>query len=422
MSTDRSLSLHVPRYAIWAVGILLVAPWLVVGALFLRPARETATSARISPATVQTAPTGSSPTDVVLHPGPWGEISGFRIMIEPPEEFILSNYTSSSLQPWMFKGYTEEKLTALLRSAGLTNAQFATLANAAKHEIKPGAIVVRPDAALIRDLSPAARSVLYAALGEFPDNFSQYNPYRLRTSLAASWFDNAELPEDAVALTKKLLYQRGTATCFSDEDIVLPLIEDRSDRVKYLKALSRKSALMVFLHVKPGQDVEALANYWGRGGRSKDLRPLLQSIARRPEGGMVDILHLVPRFARLLAYTYPLPSEKPSDANHDCHWTSFNFQNDTPDERFSDINYVRQVLSEQYYPVPGDPMLGDLIMFVRADGVVVHSCVFIADDVVFTKNGPAFSIPWLLSSLADVQAFYAAIPGVEMRRFRARNL
>jgi hypothetical protein len=403
---------------LWLLGALLIAPWLVFGGWIL--ARRTAVqpAARVRAAVV-TPQTGDL---VPNNPGPWGTLESFRILIEPPEEFILEDYTHTEIKPWVFKGYTDGTLTALWDDAGLEPVQRTFLGDPAHREIKPDAIVIHPDRDVILGLSPTQRAKIYSALAEFPENTAQYNPFRLRSALAADWLAETGVSDEAVALTKRLLYPRGVAMCFSDDAVVLPLLHTAAERVRYLKALSRKSGLLVQLRIAPGENVDPLVAYWGRGGRSKDLKPLLQSLARRPEGGAIDIVHLVPRFARLLAYTYPLPSERPLDAAHDCHWTAFNFQNDQPDERLANIDYVRQVLLEQYYPVFGPPLLGDIVIFVRKDGTVIHSCVYIADDIVFTKNGPAFSVPWLFAPLADVQAFYASGPGVEMRRYRAKNL
>ena len=425
MASDRSVSLHVPRYALWLFGFLMLAPWLAFGAWLISTSGSRPVPSRAATeVAVPRATSASTASPDVTHsnPGPWGDLEYFRILIEPPEEFILADYTHIEMRPWTFKAYTEDALATLWKNAGLTKLQLDFVSASNHREVRADAIVIRPTNDFVLGLSPDARAKIYAALGEFPENFPQFNPYRLRTTLAEGWLDDADLPADAIALTKRLFYQRGTGTCFSDESVVLPTIPTAVQRVKYIKALSRKSAIVAELKVASGADVTPLVEYWGRGGRSKDLKPLLQSLARRPGGGSIDIVHLVPRFARLLAYTYPLPSDRPLDANHDCHWTSFNFQNDEPDEKFSDINYVRQVLLDQYYPVFGQPILGDLILFLRKDGVVLHSCVYIADDIVFTKNGPAFSIPWLFSSLADVQAFYSTTPGVEMRRYRAKNL
>ncbi len=424
MASDHSVSLHVPRFAIWLFAFLLVAPWLALGGWRLARARRTAPEGRtrIAPAAATgTRSSGNGGDMMHARPGPWGDVEYYPIMIEPPEEFIVADYTQPEVKPWIFKGYTAAALATLWQAAGLDPAQMKFVADPAHRETRADAIVVHPDARFILDLTVAERTKIYGALAEDPQNFDQANRYRLRATLAPAWFDGTDLPADAVALTKKLLYPRGIALCFSDDDVVLAVVPP-PQRAKYIKALSRKSALVVMLHVHPRENVDPLVEYWARGGRSKDLKPLLQSLARRPNGGSIDIVHLLPRFVRTLVYTYPLPSDKPIEANHDCHWTSFNFQNDTPDEHFSNIDYVHQVLVDQYYPVPGPPQLGDILMFVRPDGVVVHSCVYIADDIVFTKNGPAYSVPWLLTSLADVQAFYATSPGIEIRRYRAKNL
>jgi hypothetical protein len=427
MSPYRTTSLQVPRFVLWLFGVAVVAPWIVIGAWFLghqHPAEVAVSSAPQTAVTAAAPAVATAPNNdvVACEKGPWGNLEYSRILIEPPEEFILTDYTRPEIRPWVFKGYTMPSLDALFSGAGLEPAQAKYLSDPEHREIRADAIAIRPDRDLILGLSPAARAKIYGALSAFPENISQQNPYRLRSDAVDGWLEEADLPADVIALTRKLFYQRGTATCFSDESIVLPLLPTASQRAKYIKVLSRKTALVVQLRVGPGENVEPLVAYWGVGGRSKDLKPLLQSVARRPKGGVIDIVHLVPRFARLLVYTFPLPSERPIDGNHDCHWTSFNFQNDTPDERLSNLDYVHQVLFEQYYPVLGEAKLGDIIMFVRPDGVVVHSCVYIADDIVFTKNGPAFSVPWLLTRLADVQAFYAATGGVELRRYRAKNL
>jgi hypothetical protein len=427
MSPYRTTSLQVPRFVLWLFGFAVVAPWMVIGAWFL--GRHHAPQA-VNPIAAQTATVMPPPTaattakdDVVAcNPGPWGNLEYSRILIEPPEEFILTDYTRTEIRPWIFKGYSLASLDVLFSSAGLAPAESKYLADPAHREIRADAIVIRPDRDLIVGLSTTARAKIYGALSAFPENISQQNPYRLRSDAVDGWLEDAQLPADVIALTRQLFYQRGTATCFSDEAVVLAMLPTASQRAKYIKVLSRKTALVVQLRVAPGENVDSLVAYWGVGGRSKDLKPLLQSVARRPNGGTIDIVHLVSRFARLLVYTFPLPSDRPIDGNHDCHWTSFNFQNELPDERFSNLEYVHQVLFDQYYPVLGEPKLGDIIMFVRPDGVVAHSCVYIADDIVFTKNGPAFSVPWLLTRLADVQAFYAATGGVEVRRYRAKNL
>jgi hypothetical protein len=49
--------------------------------------------------------------------------------------------------------------------------------------------------------------------------------------------------------------------------------------------------------------------------------------------------------------------------------------------------------------------LGDLVVFA-AGGEIFHTAVYLADDVVFTKNGPRASRPWMLLPLEAMKAFY----------------
>jgi hypothetical protein len=44
-------------------------------------------------------------------------------------------------------------------------------------------------------------------------------------------------------------------------------------------------------------------SYWSKSGRSRELKPLFQSLARVP-GGAINVEHLLPPFARLRLYTH----------------------------------------------------------------------------------------------------------------------
>jgi hypothetical protein len=48
--------------------------------------------------------------------------------------------------------------------------------------------------------------------------------------------------------------------------------------------------------------------------------------------------------------------------------------------------------------------------------------VYVADDIVFTKNGSSQVMPWMLMDLADVIAFYPSEPPLVVRSFRRKNL
>ena len=418
--TDRHNVVHIPRATWLGLVALLIAPWAVVVFVLRRePAAPTQPGV---PARAVAAATAPATQAARARPGPWGDLEYSRILIEPPEEFILADYTKPGPFIWNFKGYAESALAALWQSAGLDAEQRRILDDQTRRTVTNEVIVIHPTRELILGLSPAARAAIYNVLAEFPENSSQHDSFRMRIDAVPEWFNDSGLEPAIITLTQRLLYRRGIdAMFFSDEDIVLSMLASPTDRIKYLKTLARKSCLLLLLRVHQGADIEEAARYWGHGRHTKDLRPLLQSLTRRPGGGTIDIVHLLPRFARSLLYTYPLPSENPSETGRDCHWSSLNFFSDQPDDRFSNPEFVRQALLTDYYPVAGAPMFGDIVMLVRPDGKAVHSCVFLADNFVFTKNGPAFSVPWQIATLEGVTSIYSLGTLLEIRRYRSKN-
>lgn len=415
-ASDRAPIIRLPLFGWCIVALVVLGPWGVL-AWVLRPA-ETPSPLPEKLAAIKVTSTPPLP----IKRGPWGQLESTRIMIEPPEEFIPTEL--GDLQPcWVFRGYSDAKLDALWAEAGLTAEQRKSLADSARRDRPdPDTLVIRPDPELILGLSTAARAKIYVTLAEFPENGPQREPFRFRADMVDEWFAGSKVAPATITLTRQLLYPRHISVYFSDHQVVLDRLPV-SERTTYLKTLSRKSALLVKVRVQAEADVDELARYWGRGRRAKDVRPLLQSLLSQPGGGVIDLVHLLPHFPRGLLYTYPLPSERTKDGTHDCHWTSFNFYNDEPDERFTDIDFVKKKLFEDYYLVQGEPALGDIVMFLQPGGVVVHSCVYVADNIVFTKNGPSYAVPWLLSELNNVIAFYSlGSQPLEIRRYRPKGL
>ena len=91
---------------------------------------------------------------------------------------------------------------------------------------------------------------------------------------------------------------------------------------------------MVQLKITPETDIASLVSYWAaREELAKDIKPLLESVARVPSGFNIDIAHLLPRFARKRIYIYPNADGDQGEMVYDCHWNSMNFWNDPPDIR-----------------------------------------------------------------------------------------
>jgi hypothetical protein len=407
------LTLHLPRAALWILGLLLTLPWGVL--LYLSGGHM-----HPQPAARAASPSEVTPGQFAVKPGPWGELYCSRILIEPPESLIPSSQPVARPTVWNFKGYTAASLAKFWQSVPLNDAERRSVADNRNAEILPDGILYRPAQEFVLGLSPEARAQIYAVLAAFPENPDQNDPYRFRAEAADEWFQHSELQAATIGLVKRLLYRRGTSLLFSDQNLVLPLIPSLQERILLLKTLARKSTLLVKLRVHADSDIAALDAYWSRGQRAKDIKPLLQSLVRDGTGALIDVIHLLPRVPRSLLYTYPSPSEPGSRTYLDCHWTVLNFLNTRPDDRYQDLAAVTAAFLNDYYPVAGKPTLGDIIMFAKPDGSIIHSCVFIAADIVYTKNGASPKAPWILMSLADVIAFYPSTESIDLQYYRAK--
>lgn len=58
-------------------------------------------------------------------------------------------------------------------------------------------------------------------------------------------------------------------------------------------------------------------------------------------------------------------------------------------------------------PVEAPYQFGDILFFLdNATGDAFHSCVYLADTLVYTKNGRNILSPWVLMTIDDVKKVY----------------
>jgi len=415
-SCARNVTLHLSRVALCWLTLALVGPWMVLlVVMWPQWGKQCKEAWGI----------GEAKNKGLIRrckPGPWGDLEFTRIAIEPPEAFVALSFDPDKKIQWVLPGYTPESARKLWNDVGLTPAQQEALAAVTRWDATSHQVIVAPEREFLLNLDSNTRGRLYPVLGQFPENHLQAHPYRFRANAMEEWFADSGLSDHTVQLIKKMFYFRGASVLFADEETLLPLIKTPAERLRAIKTLSRMSTLLVKLRVAPDSNLDELVNYWGRGRRSKDIRPLLSSLPKLPEGYLVDLVHLLPSFARKRLYTYPNPDADQNSGREDCHWTTLNFFNDTPDNRFLSVDEVRKFVETECYPVLGEPTFGDLVFLINKEGVAPHSCVYIADDIVFTKNGPEPYVPWILMELSDVQAIYYTDPPLEVKFFRHKNL
>jgi hypothetical protein len=335
--------------------------------------------------------------------GPWGVFEYTPIQIAPPADLIK---VDGEIVPgrWFFRGLARRQVEQLFQQAGLDAAQLEVLARS-PWKTAEGGVTVTPPSELILGLAPPARSALYAVLARNPENVHNsalaYEPDDLERRLAAS-----KLAPATVDLFRKLLYRQGDMVFFADDRTLLPMITDAEERTRLVLMLARQQTYAVRLKLNEHSDLPQLLKYWGTPGRTKDIEPLLRSLVTVPGGYALDLAHLLPPIARRRIFTYPRPG-KQGDETKNCHWTSLNFHRDPPIDLFADPAQAAKEVAAHYVPVT-TPTFGDLVVLAdRESGAVVHSAVYLADDLVFTKNGFGLAEPWMYMPLDRMMKIYS---------------
>lgn len=391
----------VPRIWLITLVVLAVVPWLVVaGVLYLRQTAEA----------VPPPAASSQGPDTAEAPGPWGRLTSTRIVISPPLELIADDWGRSegSGKYWFFPDTGRPLAEVFLSSTGLTRAEVSSLLATARPEPSIKGLVMLPDPALLRSLTPEVRARLYTQLGRSSLNVNISHAFRFEGTSAEDWIGRSLVSPATRALVDPLTYRHGRHIYFGDVDLIRSVIPDIEERRKLAKALLRQVAYRVRLSVPDLAEVPGLVTYWGRGGRRTDIRPIIESIVGADPQQSIDIVHLLPSFARERLYRYPRRTgqdfDRPILAN--CLWTALNFFDLDPDDRYLDVNYAVERLKQDYYLVENSPEFGDVIALVDERGNIFHVVNYLADDLVFTKNGMSPMSPWVILPLDDVLDYY----------------
>jgi hypothetical protein len=118
------------------------------------------------------------------------------------------------------------------------------------------------------------------------------------------------------------------------------------------------------------------------------------------------VTELLPEFARARLYSFPALEGASPNGRYDCHWTTFNFWSRIPDDDFTRSDYVASRINSDYHVVEKSDQLGDVILLINAKGEGIHSATYVADDIVFTKNGSSMAAPWIFVNLQDLLTYY----------------
>jgi hypothetical protein len=423
-----------PRILLWLklLALLVIANcaasgWMIYEANVQPPASPGASASRSSgvhhgwytPRRVSSA----RPPRTTGAPGPWGELTYTPITLSPPLE-LIPEATEPERIPvvWRFPEVTSSELTTLLMRSGVSPGLGAEVVAAAQPDEAIRGLTVRPSREMVLRMKPADRAALYVTLASFPQNVEFIDAFRYRGKSFEQWMASSPLSAETKRLIEPLIYSRGGYMFFADLESIEDALPSREDRTQLLRMLWREPTYLMHLRVTAESDISAIGNYWGKGGREKDVRALLESAATIEGGQDLPIVTFLPPFARQRLYTFPPPPRKGPATKRNCHWTAFNFFAETPDDRFCDEAEVVRTLDRDYERVFGNFQLGDVVLYVRDDFRAIHSAVYLADDVLFTKCGSASSQPWELMKLVDMRNYYPTIKPMDVQFFRRKGL
>jgi hypothetical protein len=335
--------------------------------------------------------------------GPWGQVEYVRSVIEAPEQLVASALPPHAGNRWYLGALSPTAAPPLLAQAGLDAPTLAALLATATATESNGTWTLNPSDEWILALAPEQRNRLYGLLGRFPGNDLMRYPHRFEAKQPDAWFADRSLPAETRALLAGLVYQRGELALFSDVGPALRKVVP-AQRQAVMQTLHRQPTLIARLRVDAGDDVPALVGYWGEGGRAAEVAPLLESVQNSRVSWTINIALLLPSWPRQMLLKYDLATH---GAFRDCHWTSMNFFSAEPEDRFLDPLATRDEVIRHYARVRENFRLGDLILLRDARGQVVHSCNYVADNLVFTKNGGEAATPWTLMALEELVDYYA---------------
>ncbi len=353
----------------------------------------------------------------------WGDLTIVPITIAPPDDFINPQRVLTTVNPWYFKNMSRADVEQFLVESSLSATEASALLDHSTAEPTINGTVVQVTSETLKNLNPIAREKIYLSLMDVPENVQQFNAYRYCGQSLDDWLDTATVSAKAQQMVKKYIYRHGCFMFFADMPVLLPEIAP-SEVAGLLKTLYRQSTYLMKLRVSPFSDIESLNEYWGRGGTAKDVRPILESVQQIKNGELVDIVHFLPPFARRRLYTFPRPesgAESKGSDRRDCHWTAYNFFNVDPDDKFTDPAIVAKTLDNDYEKVTGQPILGDLVVFARQNGVIFHSANYVAAGMLYTKNGSKSTWPWMLVKMEDMMNFYPKKDPITVQYFRLKN-
>jgi hypothetical protein len=345
--------------------------------------------------------------DLILSPkGPWGQLEYFETYIQAPEDLVLATQPRSIRTRWFFGGVQEEDLKELLKQLELPQDLATALCAPDSWSVEPEGITLFPSIEQIQQVPNPVRAKLYSTLSKWDKNFYHVEPEIIYADSVRAWLKGYDISETTISFAEKVSYKLGTTMLFADTPAILELAGSEKERLEILRAISRSPALVATVLLDEEHKIDA-QSYWSKGFSAMNTSPFREAMNRLKAPARIDLIHLLPANVRKLLYTYHNPKTSISGYLPDCHWSALNFFNADPFDHLCEPSKATAYAIANFTPVAPPYEFGDVLFFTDTQsGDAYHSCVYIAADIVFTKNGRSPLEPWVLLKLDKVKSMY----------------
>ncbi|NNJ71348.1 MAG: hypothetical protein HKP10_08715 [Kiritimatiellales bacterium] len=363
--------------------------------------------------------------DKALPIGTWGELQAQYIRIGPPIDYVPELRTIPRGINWRFPGWDAVRMRQFIEDSPLPEEQKQSFINRVREDPEIQGLIIKPSEEEVLNLSSAARRWIYNELASYRVNRMHEKAFRYAGTSIDDWMYGIELSSSTRTLLEKLVYRNGNLMFMADTALLMKHIDSREEQREVFRALTREKTMLVKLRISDQSNIKKLSDYWGRGARAKNVYPVLESLKNRPGDRTIDIIHLLPPFARQHLFMYPdVYAMKGADLGKlDCHWSTYNFFNQgSPGPPLKTIE-VKHYFENNFVAIQAaDLRFGDVILYVEKSGKLLHSAVFIAADIVFTKNGSNFNSPWMFMNLDTMSKYYGRNLDLDIRCLRPKEL
>lgn len=354
----------------------------------------------------------------ISSPGPWGELECFHTYLDPPDSYFDTLIRQRKTQ-WFFPDRDRDEVQALferLRVPAPTGESEWVVAN--------NGVLLEPTLDFLESLTPEEAVRITAEVLSTPGNSSSLNDFVIERGSYREFTEGLDIPEDLVEWTEGRCFRTGQKTVFASTGHALSRITDDGLRLRFLKSLARCRSLIARLRIRPGQDLAEISRWWSAGPNRCRSLPLLEAALSTRGVETIDLLHLLPAVPRRLLNTYAHEQDRWQDMSPDCYWASMNFFESTASSRYLDDSMPRSYYFADRFDMVEPPYeFGDIIMLCDLEeDRFIHSYVYIADDIVYTKNGAGKFFPYVLMKMDDMLTRYLAKDTYTTAVYRLRNL